>query len=67
METLWKFTILYKITNKLNYCHIINNEEICLYGKPNPNYMLIIAYEPIGKTLSFRVSTDYKIKNLLNE
>ena len=34
---------------------------------PHPNYMLIMAYEPIGKTLSFRVSTDYKIKNLLDE
>ena len=31
-----------------------------------PNYILIVAYEPIGKTLSFRVSTDYKIKNLLD-
>lgn len=29
--------------------------------------MLIMAYEPMGKTLSFRVSTDYKIKNLLDE
>lgn len=34
---------------------------------PHPNYMLIMAYEPMGKTLSFRVSTDYKIKNLLDE
>ena len=67
MKSLWNINMVNTIPNKLHYCHKINKYEICLYYKPYPSHMLIIAYEPIGKTLSFRVSTDHKIKNLLDK